>query len=124
MPTTLGYERFHLACLELLNSAFCKNGFQRGDVWEGLAEFPEPYMTLPVRDTQGDGAECEPKESEEHNTPEAFPGISSDGTPVETPVVSIPDANPACLCCSTWFTRMLGLIEHLKRAHGQKDYHV
>ncbi|NXU66267.1 ZBT44 protein, partial [Horornis vulcanius] len=57
---------------------------------------------------------------EEPRTPEAPPGISEVVTPVGTPVVSVPDKNPSCPRCSTRFTRMLGLIDHLKRAHGQR----
>lgn len=58
--------------------------------------------------------------TEEPKTPEAPHRSEGDGTTPRTPVVSMPDKQPSCPCSETWFTRMLGLIDHLKRAHGQR----
>lgn len=44
---------------------------------------------------------------------------SPDSDPEEIPTVTVPDKNPSCPCCGSRTDRVLDLIEHLKRAHGQ-----
>lgn len=113
-------EDFNQVHLEFVNSRVaCVFGVHLGVVWEGLAELPEAYEILPFGLAQDD-SECAVRGSEETKTPEALPRTSEGRTLVRTPVVSIPDKNPSCPCCATPFTRMQGLIDHLKRTHRQK----
>lgn len=76
-------------------------GICLGNVWEGLAEFPEPYETLPSWPAQDDDIECGQGDTDEPKTPEALPGTSEGRAQAATPVVSIPDKNPSCPHCFT-----------------------
>lgn len=51
-------------------------GICLGNVWEGLAEFPEPYETLPSWPARDDDIECGQGDMDEPKTTEALPGTS------------------------------------------------
>lgn len=121
LPSESVDEGFNLVCLEFVNSSIVYElGIHLGTIWEGLAKFPEPYVALPSQPALVEQIECDQGENEEPKTPEALLRTSEGGSPVGTPVVTIPDGNPSCPHCATHFTRILGLIDHLKRVHGQK----
>lgn len=54
-------------------------GICLGNVWEGLAEFPEPYETLPSWPARDDDIECGQGDTDEPKTTEALPGTSGGG---------------------------------------------
>ncbi|TRZ23931.1 hypothetical protein HGM15179_003202 [Zosterops borbonicus] len=119
-PPAFSEERFNLVPLEFCNSNLVSlRRVHLDNARECLANLPEPYEILPLRVVREEQAECEVRESAEPKTPEAQPGTSGVPSPPKTPVVSVPDKSPSCPCCADQFNWMLGLIEHLKRAHGQ-----
>uniref|UniRef100_A0A8C5JJ73 Reverse transcriptase n=1 Tax=Junco hyemalis TaxID=40217 RepID=A0A8C5JJ73_JUNHY len=128
-------EGIKLVTVEFLNSKLVKDdGIQQANVWEYLGQLPEPYEISPmgagqekvlsaegsVEEPRTSEAECGRRDIDEPQTPEALHVPATVVSSPKTPVIPMPDKQPSCPQCEARFTRMLGLIDHLKRVHGQR----
>lgn len=105
----LGAEKLDLICLEFVNLQLImmleSNWVETGRGWLSFLNH-EALSSRPDWDAEPESASKDHGDTDKPETSEGVPWTSAGMTPVEIPVVSIPDKNPSCPCCSTQFNHI------------------